>query len=441
MTASPAPEVPRTHGNLYRRLGRNMAWLAGGTGGAALLGMLAVAFNARALTAREFGLLVLLQTSVLALRGLTTLLTQQPVIHIGSEALDEGDRARLGRVIGLALLYDFGGALAASALGVTALLLGGEAIGITGELHRHAFVFAAALPFMGYLTANGIFRLLDRFDLMSALQSGSALLLVTAAGALYWIGAPFSAYVWTWAIYLAASAQVPLWTALWLARRHDIHVSFRLGELSSADRAKVSAYCWSSWGVTLVDTLRTQGDALLVGAMVGVEAAGFYNVAKQVAGVLRKVTDMYSSATFPEIATLRARGDAAASRQLRRRLILAGIAALVVGVAGIALVGRPLLGWVFGPGFVAGYGALVLLVAAAGVQLVAHTQANYVQIYLTPGKLFPIYLTALLAFLGAVFVGLQGFGITGGAAGQLAFSLTVIVLASIALKGTLPDGP
>lgn len=433
-----SPDRPhRAKDGLYRRLRRNMTYLAGGTGAAALLGMVAVAFNARALTTREFGLLVLLQTSVLTLRGLFSLLTQQPVIHIGAEALDQDDRARLGRVIGLALLYDIGGALAATALGVAALLLGGEAIGITGEVRSYALVFAAAIPFMGYLTANGVFRLLDRFDLMSAIQSGSAVMLAAAAAALYATEAPFAAYAWTWAIYLAAAAQVPLWTALWLARRHRIPVSFDLGGVSGEDRSKISAYCWSSWGNTLVDTVRGQGDSLLVGAVVSVEAAGFYNVAKQVAGVLRKATDIYSSAMFPEVAQLRARADAAASRRLRRNLIVAGIVVGVGGVAAIALIGAPLLGTAFGPDFVAGQGALVLLVAAAGIQMIAHTQAVYVQVYLGPGRLFPIYATGLLAFLASATAGLHFLGITGGAVGQAMFSLTVFALASLALRGAL----
>ena len=101
--------------------------------------------------------------------------------------------------------------------------------------------------------------------------------------------------------------------------------------------------------------------------------------------------------------------------------------------------GRPLLGAVFGPAFIAGDGALVLLVGAAGLQLVAHTQANYVQIYLSPARLLPIYGTALLAFLASASLGLQRFGIGGGALGQVAFSATVIVLASFALRGVLRD--
>lgn len=425
---------------LYRRLCRNMAYLAGGTGAAALLGMVAVALNARALSAHEFGLLVLLQTSVLTLRGLFSLLTQQPVIHIGSEALDQDDLARLGRVIGLALLYDLGGALAAMVFGVAGLLLGGEAIGITGEVRYYALVFAAAIPFMGYLTANGIFRVLDRFDLMSAIQSGSAVVIAAAAAVLYATDAPFAAYAWTWAIYLAASAQVPLWTALWLARRGRIPVWFHPAEVSMVDRDKVSAYCWSSWGTTVVDTLRGQGDSLLVGAMVSVEAAGFYNVAKQVAGILRKVTDIYTAAMFPEVARLRARGDVALSQNLRRNLIVAGMLVGIAGVAVVALVGRPLLSTVFGREFVAGLGALVLLVAAAGIQMIAHTQAVYLQVYLAPGRLFPIYATALGTFLVSATAGVHFLGITGGAAGQVMFSLTVFGLASLALRGALGEG-
>ena len=218
MSEQPTDELPRGRSGVYRRLGRNMAYLAGGTGGAALLNMLAVAFNARALSPREFGLLVLLQTSALALRGLTYLLTQQPLIHIGIQALDQDDRLRIGRVVGLCLLYDIGCALTAFALGLAALFLGGELIGITADIRSYAFVFAAAIPFMGYLTANGIFRLYDRFGLMSSLQWGAAAALASAAGVLYWVDAPFEAYVWTGAVYLAASCQVALWTAMTFRR-------------------------------------------------------------------------------------------------------------------------------------------------------------------------------------------------------------------------------
>lgn len=425
---------------LYRRLGRNMAYLAAGTGGAAVFSMLAVAINARALNAREFGLLILLQTSALMVRGALSFLTQQPIMKIGAEALADGDTVRLGGAIGMCLLVDLGGALGAALLAICAVFGAGEVLSLTGQEAKYALVFAAALPFTGYLSANGIFRLTDRFDLLGVLQAGSAFGILVVSGVLYGASASFEAYVWGWAGYLAVAGQVQLWAALRLIAKRGVKVNLQWQRVDPEDARTIRNYSFSSWGTVLVETVRTNGDSLLVGAIVGVVGAGIYNVAKQVAGILRKGTDIYASAAFPEVALLAAQRDTIAARLLLRRMLIAGAAAGLIGVLAMTLAGKSILHYGFGAQFVTGYGALLVLVAAAGLQLVSHTLAVFVQVYVSPGRLFAIYLGGVAAYLLVTPLAAARFGITGGALGQMGFSGTVIACAAIALRGIFWKG-
>lgn len=421
---------------VYRRLARNSAYLAGGTAASALFMMLAAVLNARALTAREFGLLVLFQSATMMLATVMSFSTQQPVIKLGSSALADGDLQGLGRIIGLGLLFDALAAIVAAALGFGFLAVGREWLGIDHEQLGNAVLFAGSLLFTGYLTANGIFRLLNRFGLLSVLQAGCAAVLLAATGILYASGAPFQAYCWTWAIFFALNAQVPLVVGLLLAREAGIPVRLSRRKMTPGEIPTFLAYCWTTWGVATVEGLRSNGDSLLVGAMVSVEAAGIYNVAKQLAGALRKANAIYASAMFPEVSALSAHGETEDASRVRRRILWISLLVGGVAIAAALLAGRPVLGLLFGQRFEAAWLPLVILTAAAAAQLISHTLSMYVQVYVGPERLFGVYLLAIGIFLIAAFPLTSTLSISGTALAQLLFSLALIYFCHLALRRT-----
>ena len=311
-------------GAVFRRLARNSAYLAGGTVTSALFMMLAVVLSARALSGREFGLLVLFQSATMMLATLMSFGTQQPVIKLGSSALAEGDMAQLGRIIALGLLFDGLAAIVATVAAFAFLQFGRGWVGLEEQQLGIATIFAASLLFTGYLTSNGIFRLLNRFGLLSLIQAGSAAGILAASTFLYASGAPFEDYCWAWAIFYALSGQLPLFVALYLARGAGIPIALSTGKMRPGGVATFLAYCWTTWGTATAEALRSNGDSLLVGAAVSVEAAGVYNVAKQLAGVLRKLNTVYASAAFPEISALSAHGEHESAARVRRRMLWIG---------------------------------------------------------------------------------------------------------------------
>lgn len=419
---------------VYRRLARNSAALAGGAAASAIFMMLAAVVNARALSAREFGLLVLFQSATMLIATLMSFATQQPVIKLGSSALADGDLPRLGRIIGLGLLLDALAAITGTAIAFAFLGLGGDWIGLSGAQFGLALLFAGSLLFSGYLTSNGIFRLLNRFGLLSLIQAGCAFAIFAATLRLYATGAPFAAYCWAWAVFYALNAQMPLIAGLYLARRAGIPITVAVGKMRRSEIRTVLAYCWTTWGMATADTVRSNGDSLLVGAVVSVEAVGIYNVAKQLAGVLRKLNSVYASAVFPEISTLSAHGEEESAGRVRRRMLWVGGVVGMVAVVAALLIGRPILGLLFGERFETAWLPLVILTAAAAAQLISHTLSIYVQVYVGPRRLFHVYLLAIAAFVIAIVPLTSILAITGTALAQLLFALVLTYLSHLALR-------
>ena len=419
---------------VYRRLARNSAYLAGGTVASSVFMMFAVVLAARALSPREFGLLVLFQSATMLVGGLMSCSTQQPVIKLGSSAQAEGDMARLGRIIRLGLLIDTIAASVAMLAAFAFLTFGRHWVDFPDDQVGIAALFAASLLFTGYLTSNGVFRLLNRFGLLSLIQAGCAAALLATSIFLYATGAAFEAYCWAWAIYLVVSAQFPLLVALHLARQAGIPILRRTGKMHRDEISTFLSYCWTTWGTATAEGLRSYGDSLLVGAAVSVEAAGIYNVAKQLAGVLRKMNTVYASAAFPEISTLSAHGHDASAARVRRRMLLIGGLIGVIAIAATALAGRFVLAVLFGQNFEAAYVPLVILTAAAALQLISHTLSMYVQVYVGPVRLFHIYMLAIAIFLVLVVPLTLGFATTGTALSQLLFSFVLIYFCHLSLR-------
>lgn len=119
-------------------------------------------------------------------------------------------------------------------------------------------------------------------------------------------------------------------------------------------------------------------DIVLVGAVVGIEAAGIYAVAQKLVSLVPRCVDPVTGLLFPHAAGLQAHGDAGA---LRATLLAACQLSLAVAVplaVGLGFFATPLLGLWVGADFAGAREAVVLLSLAA----VASSMAAAVQLVL-----------------------------------------------------------
>jgi O-antigen/teichoic acid export membrane protein len=191
-----------------------------------------------------------------------------------------------------------------------------------------------------------------------------------------------------------------------------------------------------SAGATASDTLNAlfaRIDIYLVGLFLGAAPAGIYGMARQIRTPVRQVRQSFDSLLNPVIArTLAERGPAATglATASASRLILAVQLPILLA---LALAGKPLLDW-FGPGFAAGYWALLGLAAAEAIQG-AFGVSDLIILYRRP--------LASLRITGAniVFNLLTGWlligvlGITGAALSVLAGVAAGAALRRLTLRG------
>jgi O-antigen/teichoic acid export membrane protein len=407
--------------------------LAGGTAISSLVTMLAVAVAARGLGARDFGVLVLMQSSVLMLRAIISFSTQQPVIKLGSDAHAADDKERLGEVVSMGLIVDIAASVLSLAVAGFVIEACRRWIGLADRDVVSAWIVALSLLFSSYPCSNGIFRLYDRFGLLTLIQSACALALLAAYAVLFAIDGDLQAYVAAWAAYCAIAGIAQLWASLALVRRDGVPVRFRRGMFSKPDGRALLHYSWTTWGASTTEGIRTSGDSILVGAIVSIEGAALYNIARQLAGLVRKFTIVYTSTVFPEIARLSARGDGAGARHLRKRMLWIGLAIAASGTGLAVVFGKIVIKLLFGVPFEHAYVALIILTAAAASQLISQTPYMYVQVYRGPKLALLLQAIATVTFVVAAVPLAYAFSIEGMAAAQLLFGIVLTLLSDVAL--------
>ncbi len=149
------------------------------------LGLAGMSFTAHGLGTYYFGLLVLVHSTMSAVGEVVKFQSWQIIIRYGAPALKTGARDQLQHAISFAAGLDIASGIYGMFLAIGVLVLVGGTIGIPSELLPYAIAYCTLIPTMASATPTGIFRLFDRFDLLSwqlAITPAIRLLLVVAPG-------------------------------------------------------------------------------------------------------------------------------------------------------------------------------------------------------------------------------------------------------------------
>jgi len=340
---------------MIRRALQNTGWLMGARGVNAVLSLLYLALATRALGLEGFGNFILAVTFAQAITGLASFQTWQAVVRWGQR--EETVEDAVGFAIALDLLSIGAGAVAAAAL----LWLAGDWLPIPRELRLAAFGFTLVSLLAIRSTPTGILRLHDRYAKGASADAVTPVVRVIGAGLAALLAPSVLAFLIAWGVAELATAAT-YW--LYAARVQPI----RRHSISLARLPRATAGAWGFvWGTSLSGVLliaSRQLLVLLVGAFGGAALAGIYRVAAQLGEGLLKLAQAILRATYPELVR-----DPAAARHIATRI---GRIALVTGIAATllaALGGRWLIGLVAGPEYLAAYVPMILLSAAAAIEL------------------------------------------------------------------------
>jgi O-antigen/teichoic acid export membrane protein len=421
---------------VYKRMGRNLAWLLGGKGftGIASLGYLAVA--ARTLGPMSFGLFSLALAYGQAIASLVQFQSWQSVIRYGAGHMAADDDSALSRLLGFTASLDIATALTGAAIATIGVRIAGPLLGWSMIEQHRAALYGAALLLSVDATPSGILRLHDRFDLLAFAQAAAPTIRLLGAVTVWWFGGGVVAFLAVW-----ATAAVSQSAACWIAAliKCDCRLAFGVRAFVQAVRENIGIWRFmlatnlsSSFGM-----LWQQIGTLAVGGAAGAAAAGGFRLAARLARGLAKPIKTVTLVLYPELARLVASDDGATLRRVATRVgrIALALAALLVLVA--AMAGPSLLHAFAGHSFGFAKAFLILLAIASAINLsgfaldpllTAHGRAGAVLAARGAGAgLYLLLLAVLLPTVGAI----------GAAVGEVGAMLVVRVMLEIATRRLL----
>jgi O-antigen/teichoic acid export membrane protein len=338
-------------------------------------GVLSIAYMAlaaRALGVADFGILIILNGLVVAVSEVARFDSWQVVLRYGTKPFEASDQARLHEVLKFTLLLDAIGALIGIAVVLAGLAAAMHVFAVPAELQWPARIFSLSVFFLiSTGGANGVLRLVDRFDLIAWQTTIAPVIRLAGTLLLFIAGADLEAFLWLWLGATAAGRSV-LHVLAW----YQLHRRGLLGGFGTNLRTPLASdgAVWRfAFGTSANATLAVvdkHAGMLGVGWLIGPAASGFYRVALNLADLLIKPSRAFLiPAIYPELARLTARDHVEARERMVWRTLLVASGASIAVLAILILFGESIIALVFGPGFGEAYGVMVFLALAGAINI------------------------------------------------------------------------
>ena len=408
--------------SVFRRILRNAALLLSGRATNGLLGLATLSLSARGLGLEAFGIFVLLQTYVQVIAALATFQSWQAVIRYGAICMENKNVGAFQSLIKFTSMLDIAGCLMAAAVGVIAAPLVGPYVGWDADVVTYAQVFSLQILVAVLATPIGILRLFDRFDLLAGQAVITPLLRLVGVGVAVLFDAPLWAYLAAW-FFAGIVGSAVLVVIGW---REASRRGWMKG-LTFSMRG-ITAPHGGIWKFSIFSNLHSslqivtaQASTFLCGVLAGPAAAGLFKIGRDVATGISKPAELLNQSIYPEFARLGSRSEWRDFKGLVfRGEVVAGSGAVAMLVLSF-FAGHSFIDFFFGPTFVEAYTPLILLVATAGMTLVAFPMEPALYAMGRPSIPLRIETVVILViYVPMVFILTRIYGPTGAAIASLA---------------------
>lgn len=412
-----SPSAPPSRDGLANIL-RNLGWLLGGKGFAAIASIGYLAILSRSLGVRDFGHFSLLFGTAQALVAIAGFETWQSIVRFGARYVLDKDWDGFGRLIWLCAAIDVAGAVLGSLVAYAVFYGFNEILDLNPGYVDLGFWFCCALLWGRLSTPNGIVRVLDRFDVQTYVEAIVPAGRLLAALAILSIGPSVTRFVIAWALIDLVAAAVFWFVALRLAPRSITGTNLFQWRRSVRENDGVIGFLGITYATASLGALTKQGPLLAVGYFIGTGAAGIYRLADQLAQSIGKFAQIVTRAVFPEFVHSQIQLDAVGFRKLFGQVTrLVSIGGVIVTLAAL-LFGGPLLELIGGEAFAAGQPVLIALALGASFELASVSFGP--MFYATGHARYPLLVRAVV--VAAITCGIV---VLGGEGKALAIAITV----------------
>lgn len=365
----------------------------------ALLTFGTFALTTRALSLDQLGILVLIEAYGRVFDQALRLEPTQALIRMAMPHRDDPHAPPFRRLVRFGFLLDgFGSLFSAGAALVCLPLLGGW-FGFDPQTQKLAALYCLTLFLPAPMTANALFRLFGRFGLYSRVSVLTVALRLAATVALYAAGAGFTAFVLLLCADSCISRLAPTircWTLL-RARAGTGILREPLAGLRQEHPGLWRFVLASNLNVLARNSTR-QFDVAALGGFVSPAELSLYVLAKRCAMLVIRLGTPIQLVVYPRMCELVAKDRVTQLAHFVWVFVAALLGMFACGLAIAALVGQPLVAWVFGPQYVAAIPNILVQLAGASLFLTGKVLASALQAVHRVGQLLTVSIVTAAVF-------------------------------------------
>jgi len=417
------------------RVLKNFGIVLRGRGIAAVFNLAATALMANALAATEFGLVVLLHTYVLAVRGILNFRTYEAIVRFGVPLHENGEVTGLKKLFRTTTVIDLASAAAATLLGISAASIAGGLLHWDADMISLAGLYSLVMLTTVSNTPNGILRIYNRFDALSVFYTVGPAVRIIGVSIAWTLNAGMHVFIAIWAAaFVLENTWLFVRGHLELNRHLDGHIWTggnwkEVHKTSPGFRHFIAVVYWQ----TNIDLLPKHLSVLLAGSLLGPAAAGMFRLARDFSSILSKPAGMLREVLFPDLTRI-LHSQAEGFHELGFRAVKAA------GAAGLLLVllsipaAAPILG-IIGPEYTEAATLLTLMLLAATFELAGSPLRAAAYAMGRVAQVLRIYLLSVVVYLGLFYVLTPVLGLPGpGVAAVVGTLLTLLLLLGLVRK-------
>ena len=418
-----------------KRVLKNFGVVLRGRGIAAIFNLAATALMAHGLRATEFGLVILLHTYVLAVRGILNFRTYEAIVRFGVPLHENGENKKLKRLFRTTTLIDLTSAIAATLLGIFAASFAGGFLHWDAQMISLAGLYSLVMLTTVSNTPNGILRLYDRFDALSIFYTVGPAIRITGVVFAWAADADMSIYIAIWATaFVLENTWLFIRGHLELKKHINSHIwhggNWReICKTSREFRHFIAVIYWQ----TNVDLLPKHLSVLLAGSLLGPAAAGMFRLARDFSSILTKPAMMLREVLFPDLTRILHTKSEGFHELGFQAVKAAGVVGLLLVLLSIPAAG-PILG-IIGPEYTEAASLLTLMLLAATFELAGAPLRAAAYAMGKVAHILRIHVFSILIYLGLFYVLTPVMGLPGpGIAASIGTLLTLLLMLRLVRK-------
>ncbi|MBD2667285.1 oligosaccharide flippase family protein [Richelia sinica FACHB-800] len=418
---------------LFRKILKNTSWLLGGRVMTGLSSLLYLSLATHNLGDIGFGKLVLILTYVQIITDLTTFQSSQAVIRYGAICLHKNNNFALQQLLKFTTILDFLGVIVGLIIAVIAAPHMSFYLGWDQATVIQVQWYSLIMLFTSTATARGLLQLCDRFDLLALQITIPTLIRMFGAIVASILNASWWVYLWLCFISEALGGLLLFFAGWQVAVNRGMlqNMNWSVKNLSQEHPGLLKFSIVSNFDSSLPMIMR-QASPLVVGIFATPAAVGLFQVSYELATPLKYLAQIFTQSVYPELARLDSQKK---FKLFIVVLVKSTLFAIVIGLVIFLLsvfLGKMILKYAFGEGFISAHQILVLLVIAEVFTMGNCALEPAFYALGKPSVPLKVNAIAILGFyLPLLLILTSSFGVIGAGIATLSSTALILILNSL----------